>query len=169
MEFPPRFILNVLFSTEHGWFLWTPITLIGVSGLVYGSFTAVRGTRNLYRPWLAVILLEVAVIGSMPYNWQSMDSFSIRSLTSCVPLVAFGIAVLLQNSKSLFRRVLYGVMAFCVVYTTIFAAQFRLDLIPRQGTLTMSELFRDKVFFLSAYRRVHSGHKVSTEPGSSLP
>ena len=136
MEFPPRFILNVLFSTEHGWFLWTPITLIGVSGLVYGSFAAVRGTRNLYWPWLVVILLEVAVIGSMPYNWHCMDSFSIRSLTSCVPLVAFGIAVLLQKLQICFQAgslwcygVLYGFTQ------TIFAAQFRLDLIPRQGTL----------------------------------
>src|SRR3974377_1275334 len=26
VSFPPRYVLNVLFSDLHGWFLWTPLT-----------------------------------------------------------------------------------------------------------------------------------------------
>ncbi|MBZ5636267.1 MAG: hypothetical protein LAO55_24320 [Acidobacteriia bacterium] len=127
LEFPPRFILNVLFSTNHGWFLWTPITLIGIVGLLYGTYRTSAARGYHYWPWIVVVFLEVAVIGSMPYNWNGMDSFSVRSLTSCVPLVTFGIAVLLRYFRPLPRRLLYGAIVLCMAYSTIFAAQYRLD------------------------------------------
>lgn len=170
LEFPPRFILGVLFSTNHGWFVWTPITLIGIVGLFYGTYRASGGSANYYWPWIVVAFLEVAVVGSMPGNWNCMDSFSIRSLTSCLPLVALGVAVLLRCLRPQFRMALSVAIVFCMAYSTIFAAQFRLDLIPRNGTLTMSQLLWDKVFFKAAYRRVHSkGQPGASQPTAEIP
>ena len=138
LQFPPRYVLEVLFSTNHGWFLWTPLTLIGVAGLLYG---AVRLSRE-YVPWLVVIALEVAVIGSMPTNWNCRDSFSIRSLTSCVPLVAVGFALLFKKRQLRVPVALAAIV--CAVFSTLFAVQFRLDLIPRQSALSWEQVFAGK-------------------------
>ena len=81
LHFPPQYMHLVLFSTNHGWFIWTPITALGVLGLFYGA----RKSAAFYWPCLLVNFLEVAVMGSMPTNWHNSESFGIRSLTSCVP------------------------------------------------------------------------------------
>jgi len=83
LHFLPYYMHLVLFSTNHGWFVWTPITALGVLGLFYGA----RKATAFYRPCILVIFLEVAVMGSMPTNWHNSESFGIRSLTSCVPLI----------------------------------------------------------------------------------
>ncbi|MBV9084655.1 MAG: hypothetical protein JOZ62_18420 [Acidobacteriaceae bacterium] len=154
LQFPPRYILKVLFSTNHGWFLWTPVTLLGVCGLIYA---AVRISRE-YIVWLLVIALEVAVIGSMPTNWNCNDSFSIRSLTSCVPLVAIGLAFLLRVPA--ITKPLVAAIVVCAVFSTLFAIQFRLDLIPRQSELSWSQVFTDKLVLLKSPLRVLRAHST---------
>jgi hypothetical protein len=145
-EFPPRHALDVLFSSNHGWFVWTPAALLGVIGLATAA-------RQLW-PWLLVIAAEVGVLGSLPKFWNCTDSFGMRSLTSCVPLLALGIAVLWMKTRTgRGRAALAGIMAVCGVYTVLFAVQFRLDLIPHDGDLTVSQLLWDKVFLRRAYLR----------------
>jgi len=141
----------VLFSTNHGWFIWTPITALGVLGLFYGA----RKATALYWPCLLVIFLEVAVMGAMPTNWHNSESFGIRSLTSCVPLIGLGVATLMRDLSPRFKAVVAGLVAVCAIYTTLFAVQYRLDLVPKVGTLTMSELLWDKLSLRKAYRRNH--------------
>jgi hypothetical protein len=150
LQFPPRFMAQVLLSSNHGWFIWTPITVAGVAGLFYGA----RKSASLYWPWIIVITLEVGVMGSIPNYWNCAESFGIRSLTSCVPLIAWGIATLMLNlRRRVFKMLLAGFIVVCMVYTTLFALQFRLDLIPRDGPLTLSELLWDKLFLKNAYQR----------------
>ena len=147
-ELPPRHIHQTLFSTDHGWFIWTPVTLIGVLGLL-------RSARRFW-PWLVVIGLELAVVGSFVRYWNCGDSFGIRMLTSCTPLVALGVAELLSRTQRQWRAVLVASVGACCIWTTLFAAQYRLDMVPRQGTLTSSELFWDKLFLKDAYERRQS-------------
>jgi hypothetical protein len=153
LEFPPRFMALVLLSSNHGWFIWTPITIVGLAGLLAGA----SKNAALYGPWIAVIVLEVGVMGSMPTNWNCDDSFGIRSLTSCIPSIAWGTAVLISRAnRRAVKLLLGGFIGVCVVYTTLFAVQFRLGLIPRGGPLTMSELLWDKLSLKKAYqRRIH--------------
>ena len=99
LHFPPQYMHLVLFSTNHGWFIWTPITALGVLGLFYGA----RKATAFYWPCLLVIFLEVAVMGSMPTNWHNSESFGIRSLTSCVPLIALGVATLMRDLGRAFQ------------------------------------------------------------------
>ncbi len=151
LHFPPHYMHLVLFSTNHGWFIWTPITALGVVGLFYGA----RKDTAFYWPCLLVIFLEVAVMGSMPTNWHNSESFGIRSLTSCVPLIGLGVATLMRDLGPGFKVVVTGLIALCAVYTTLFAVQYRLDLIPKVGPLTISELLWDKLSLKQVYQRTH--------------
>ena len=148
LVFPPAFIREVLFSSRNGWFMWTPLALIGVLGLLYGAF---RFTRE-FVPWIVVLSLEVIVIGSMP-TWHGFDSFSSRYLLTNSPLVGLGLFTLICSLNPLARRGLVVALAACCIFTTLFAVQYRLNLIPNNETLTFSELFTDKLRLPQVRRR----------------
>lgn len=76
----PHF-LGVVFNLKNGLFVWTPITILGVVGLVI---------KKHYR-YLAVFVLTLYVTASWSTWWQGA-SYSARMLTSSLPVLAFGIA-----------------------------------------------------------------------------
>jgi hypothetical protein len=49
LQFPPRYTLNVLFSSRHGWFVWTPVFGLCVAGLIYCRRTWLRLAISLLR------------------------------------------------------------------------------------------------------------------------
>jgi hypothetical protein len=149
VSLPPRFILDVLFSDFHGWFLWTPLTLIGILGLI----SRLRERYTLIVPLLLTVALEVAVVGSMPTNWHCNDSFGIRALTSVVPIVGLGVMLILNDARPPRRALLAALCIICVAYTTLFAVQFRLDLVPRQSPVGFDGLVSGKYRLISAFLR----------------
>jgi hypothetical protein len=138
--FPPPFIPNVLFSSEHGWFIWTPLALLGVAGLIAGAVKAPR----TFAPWIVVIALEVSLIASIPVTWHSGPAFGNRYMTSSAPLVGFGLLYLLCRPALPVRILTACAAAVFCVFSILFAVQFRLDLIPKLDRLTPAELFTDK-------------------------
>lgn len=74
-------ILEVLFNTTDGLFLWTPITAIGIIGLI-------RAKKWLF---LTIFLLELYTVASWSTWWQGA-SYSGRMFVSSLPILAFGIA-----------------------------------------------------------------------------
>jgi hypothetical protein len=146
-SFPPAHMLQVLFSSQGGWFIWTPLTLFGVIGLFTGLFRAAR----IYLPWLIVLTLQTAVVGSVPF-WHGLDSFGARYMLSNTPLVGLGLMTLFCALGPVARRTLATASVVCCVFTSVFAIQYRFDLVPTGTTLTASELFTDK-FRLSAVKQ----------------
>ncbi len=139
-SFPPPYVLKVLLSSQNGWFIWTPITLLGVAGLVVG---AIRATR-IYLPWLIVLTLQALVIGSVAF-WSGLESFGARYMLSNTPLIGLGIITIFGVSTVWVRRSVAVVCALCCAFTSLFAVQFRLDLVPTETSLTFSELVTDKL------------------------
>jgi len=139
-SFPPAHMMQVLMSTQVGWFIWTPVTLLGVIGLFLGASKAPR----IYLPWIIVLTLQVAVVGSIPF-WNGVESFGARYMLSNTPLVGFGIITFYGVSTVWVRRSLALVCAVFCAFTVLFAIQFRLDLVPRETPLTFSELVTDKL------------------------
>ena len=139
-SFPPPHVLQVLLSTENGWFICTPITVLGVAGLVVG---AVKATR-IYLPWIIVLTLQALVIGSVSF-WSGLESFGARYMLSNMPLIGFGIITIFGASAVWMRRSVAVVCAVCCIFTSLFAIQFRLDLVPTESPLTFSELVTDKL------------------------
>jgi hypothetical protein len=147
--FPPPFIPNVLFSSEHGWFTWTPLALIGLLGLIAG---AIRNPR-IFAPWIAAVALEVGLIASLPLTWHSGPAFGNRYMTSSAPVIGLGLLFLLCRFARPVRVVVATVAAFCCLFSILFAVQFRLDLIPKLDRLTPAELFADKFNMLRVRRQ----------------
>jgi hypothetical protein len=146
--FPPAHILDVLLSSRNGWFLWTPLVVLGLIGLVYAG---IRVGRE-YLPWVVVVTLEIVVIGALA-TWHGYDSFSSRYLLTNTPVVAVGLLVLLTTLNTPLRRALIAAGVLCCVFTMLFAVQYRLYLIPTNQTLTFSEVFTDKLRPIQVRRR----------------
>jgi hypothetical protein len=149
LEFPPRFIPQVLLSSRHGWFIWTPACLLCVAGLLWGCFER----SEIFLPWTVALAAEVAVIGSMPGNWWNRQSFGIRSLTCTLVICAMGLSYLLMRSIPSWRKALWGALAAAAAYSAVFTVQYRLDLVPREDYLTFSELVSDKLALRRALER----------------
>jgi hypothetical protein len=139
-SFPPPHVLQVLLSSQNGWFIWTPITLLGVAGLVVGAMRAPR----IYLPWVVVLTLQALVIGSVSF-WSGLESFGARYMLSNTPLIGFGIITIFGVSAVWIRRSVALTCALCCVFTSLFAIQFRLDLVPTETPLTFTELVTDKL------------------------
>ena len=139
--FPPQFILKVMASSEHGWFIWTPLALLGVIGLL----AAASKDPSRFIPWLIAIALQISLIASIPVTWHSGPSFSNRYMTSSAPAVALGVLYLLCCCGRTIRRACTSLALACSLFSLLFALQFRLDLIPKLDRLTPSELFADKL------------------------
>lgn len=152
LQFPPKYIVNVLFSTRHGFLIWTPIVLVGIAGLIYG----IKRKSAIYTPLALSLVLQIIIVGSVSL-WYGPDSFGMRRLISSLPIIAIGIAACLFYSRCTLRKVILLLCIIFSLYTIIFALEFRLDMIPRNDRLTFNELITDKVFFKSAWKR-HKGY-----------
>ncbi len=140
ISFPPAFIREVLLSSRNGWFVWTPLVVLGLAGLCFG---AVRHFR-LLAPWLVVIALEITAIGGMK-TWHGFDSFSSRYLLANSALIGLGLLILILSAGSRLRAIWWALAAVCCIFTCLFAIQFRLEFIPSNETLSPAEVFSDKL------------------------
>ena len=147
-SFPPQHMMQVLFSSQNGFFIWTPLTLLGIAGLVMGAFKATR----IYLPWIIVFLLQAMVVGAVSF-WSGVESFGARYMLSNTPLVGFGLITAYGMSGVWVRRTLSAAAAVCCIFTSLFAIQFRLDLVPTETRLTSSELFYDKIHLVGVRQR----------------
>jgi hypothetical protein len=148
-QFPPSFVPNVLFSTHHGWFTWTPIALLCVLGLLYGCYVA----RTIFVPLTIVLFLQVALVGSLRTQWPMGEAFGMRALTCTLAIPALGLAWFVFRLPLRELALVGALVVFCTVYSLVFAAQYRLDLLPKQDWLTSEELLRDKIFLKETYDR----------------
>lgn len=98
-DFTHPHILGVLFSTNNGLILWTPIVAVGLFGLI-------RSWRK-YWAYIAVFSAELLMVSSWGTWWQGA-SVSGRMFVSSLPLIAVGLSdvITLLYSNRLIRNVL---------------------------------------------------------------
>jgi hypothetical protein len=147
ISMPPAHALETLASSCNGWFTWTPITLLGVAGLLIG----LRRSPVVLGSFLGTLALEVLLVGSLS-TWHG-DSFAMRYLTPCVIFVAFGLVLLVWTLSTRSRLWLAVAATGCTIFTLLFAAQMRLDLIPAAERLSLQQMFSDKVHLGRARER----------------
>jgi hypothetical protein len=154
-SFPPAHMRQVLLSSQNGWFVWTPMTLLGAVGLFVGASRAAR----VFAPWIVVLALQLAVVGSVPF-WSGVESFGARYMLSNTPLIALGLIAIFASSGAWLRRGLALACILCCVFTSIFAIQFRFSLVPQATTLTSSELLTDKLRLDRAWQRRQAANQA---------
>jgi hypothetical protein len=86
----PGHYLDVLFSTRHGLFSWTPIALLAVAGFAF------MRDRRLQLAFIYAFVVEVAIAGAAP-DWYGGFSFGMRRFVSLTPFFALGLAALAQK------------------------------------------------------------------------
>ncbi len=131
--------LQVLFSPEHGFFVWTPLALVATAGLVLMALRTSSGRpaepTNLR--WMGVCLLLMVVLqvytaGSVE-SWTVAGAFGQRRFVALTPLIVIGLAVLWASVSSVApRRILAVVTTVCVYWNVALMAEFATGLMNRQ-------------------------------------
>jgi hypothetical protein len=131
----PHFF-DVLFSPQHGLFFWTPLALLGLSGLVW--MTVRRAGRLPDSRWVGGLLLmmfglQIYVSGSVE-SWTVAGSFGQRRFVATTPLLAVGLAVLIEQASGLAARrwILALALGLGVWWNLGLIAQFGLHTMDRQ-------------------------------------
>lgn len=89
-------LLNLLFSSERGWFFWSPIMLVGLIGLLIYA-------RRSWQARLIYIfpIILLFLVYSFWINWWAGDSEGQRFFLVLIPFVAIGLAYLLDWIRKL--------------------------------------------------------------------
>ena len=141
----PR-IWQVAFSTEHGVFLWTPVLLLAVFGLVLLA-------RREWRTGVALLVvfgLFHFVVASYQ-NWHGQSSFGSRFFVSLTLPFVLGLAVLLGwiEHRFAFRRAprlaVPVILGLLTLWNVGFMFQWGTNLVPNRGPVDFRAMARNQV------------------------
>lgn len=140
MDFASPHFLDALASCQHGLFYWTPVYLLGFAGLVWAA-------RQARWPWafLATILAHVYLIGTLvePYNFSGGGLYGMRYLTECSPMMALGLAVLLDSGgKKAWLASWRLVLVLLIAWNALLIAAFSLRTISQHECVTFADMAR---------------------------
>ncbi len=138
---------RVLFSSYHGLFHWTPVTMVGFLGLLLGMGTLPRW-RFLLAVLAVVFLCQVGVVSSSR-GWSAGQSFGHRMFVNMALVLTFGLAIALEWLE---RRIgagfVLGVCALFVVWNMGLMLQYGARMIPSAGPVTITEIARNNLVVL---------------------
>jgi len=133
---------EVLLSTRHGLFTWTPITLLGILGLV----TFIKRDRWMALAALTAFVLQVYV-NSIAVDWWAGDAFGGRRFLGTFPFLLLGLASLINTAWQRGRgwhMVVAGTLVGLLIWNGLFMIQYRFGFIPRGDALTFHQLVTGK-------------------------
>jgi hypothetical protein len=118
---------QVLLSPEHGFFVWTPLALIGMAGVV------LMRSRQRER---AILLLMVALqlyVGGSVESWTVAGGFGQRRLVAITTVLVIGYAALWTAQTSrVARSALVAITVLAVYWNVALTAEFATGLMDRQ-------------------------------------
>jgi hypothetical protein len=129
------FLSEVLFSSRHGLFSWSPILLIAALGLA--GFVRAQPRRGL--PLAAVALLVWYVNGTVA-DWWGGGSYGARRFDSALPILALGLGTAVVYLAEMVRRhpraVTAMAVAAAIAANALLMEQYRKGRIPVDDTLS---------------------------------
>jgi hypothetical protein len=141
------YFLAVLFSSNHGLLVWTPIVLLAVIGLVILWLREPRiGT-----PVLAAVLAFYLLIACYP-DWAGISSFGNRFFISLTTPFILGLGFLLDGVANFFRSpraalVAASLLVACLIlWNMAFMFQWGTHLVPARGPIVWSEMIHNQFF-----------------------
>jgi hypothetical protein len=129
-------LVQVLFSSDHGLFSWTPLLMPAVFGLALTW----KQNRIVAVSSVSVFLAFLYLIASYQ-DWNGISSFGNRFFVSLTPLFVLGLATTLKFFSNFFvsrRRALLTSLLFVslfVLWNVGFVLQWGLHLIPVRGPI----------------------------------
>lgn len=137
MNWAAPHVLQVLVSPSHGFFVWTPLALVALLGLL--ALAVGAGTRGAHddRRWVAFCLLTMAVVqvwvaGSVE-SWTVAGAFGQRRFVALTLVLTVGVAAVLTLPRGpQLRRVAAVLLALCAWWNVGLLLQFGAGLMDRQ-------------------------------------
>jgi len=136
------------FSTQHGLFLWTPIALASVAGLVLLA----RARPAIGGPLLAGFAGCYYMVASYEL-WHGSSSFGNRFFVSLTPVFVIGLAALADRAGRTLARLrpavrwaaLFAPVAVLAAWNAGLMLQWATGMIPRQGPVDPRAVARNQV------------------------
>ena len=144
--FSPAF-LDVLFASNHGLLVWTPILFLAIVGLILFW----RREPRVATAFLAAFLAFYFLIACYP-DWAGISSYGNRFFVSLTALFILGLGVFLDRSAQYFRSrkaalaAASAVLAVFVLWNVGLMFQWGSHLVPARGPVSCSEVLHNQFF-----------------------
>jgi hypothetical protein len=130
--------LQILFSAEHGLFLWTPLAFVAVIGLGIGitRLWSRERDRGLAIAIAAMVIAQIYLLGALD-SWTSAGAFGQRRFVGMTVFLVLGLTGLVDLSIGTWqRRAFLNALALAVMVTIYWnlalMALFGTELMSRQ-------------------------------------
>ncbi len=123
--------LQVLASPAHGFFVWTPLAILAIAGLVLLALRRDSQARRVGWSALLMIASQAYIAGSVE-SWTVAGAFGQRRFVAVTILLVIGLSALWSALRDTPRRVVAVAAAVCVWWNLALMAQFALRLMDRQ-------------------------------------
>ena len=139
--------LAVLFSSNHGLLVWTPILLFAIAGLILFRWREPR----VGAPFLAAFLAFYLFIACYP-DWAGISSYGNRFFVSLTVLFILGLSVFLERFARIFRSrraalaTVSAVLALFILWNAGLMFQWGTHLVPARGPISFSEMIHNQFF-----------------------
>jgi hypothetical protein len=137
----------VLFASNHGLLVWTPILLFASAGLILFRWREPR----VGAPFLAALLAFYLFIACYP-DWAGISSYGNRFFVSLTVLFVLGLGVFLELFARFFRSrraaiaTVSAVLALFTLWNAGLMFQWGSHLVPARGPISFSEMIHNQFF-----------------------
>jgi hypothetical protein len=141
------YFVAVLFSSDHGLLVWTPVVILATAGLAVFWWHEPRvGT-----PILAAVLAFYLLIACYP-DWDGISSYGNRFFISLTAPFILGLSVLFDRATRVFRSpraalaAAWSAVACLILWNMAFVFQWGTHLVPARGPIVWSEMTHNQFF-----------------------
>lgn len=161
-SFKSPFISEFLFSFRKGWFIYTPVMIFAIIGLI----SLFRKKKELFATVLLFILADVYIVSSWSCWWYAGGSFSSRSMVPAYTLLALPLGFLIEDviRRKSGRIVFYTIASLLVALNLFQTWQFENGIITKE---TMTRKYYFSVFG-KTYASVDDRKLLSIEHGIDI-
>ncbi|MDP8219408.1 MAG: hypothetical protein P9M03_11860 [Candidatus Theseobacter exili] len=142
-------IFSVLFSGFHGLFIWHPLLLIAVAGLLFCSLKFSKKDIIL----LIAFILQVYLTASW-YCWYQGTCFGGRMFCNCVFIFVMGLAFLWSKCNTrLMKSIAITITAFFILWNFSLMLQLKSGMIPADKPVAFSMIAVNHFKVIPAFAR----------------
>ena len=140
------YFLAVLFSANHGLFIWTPVIALAAIGVVIFALREPRLGGAIFTAMLAFYIF----IACYP-DWAGISSYGNRFFVSLTPIFILGFSVLLSRVAKVFRSqrialaISSSIVGVLILWNLAFIFQWGTHLVPARGPIVWSEMIHNQV------------------------
>ncbi|HEX9725914.1 MAG TPA: hypothetical protein VGC53_16675 [Vicinamibacteria bacterium] len=135
MRWNHPFLQEVLFSSRHGLFSWSPVLMLAAVGFLF----FLRREPRFGIP-LVFLLAGLTYVNASVSDWWAGGSFGARRFDSAIPIFALGLATAMQGTMGFIRRrpgAVLGLFLFALVaLNVLFMEQYRSGRLPVDDTMS---------------------------------